>query len=283
MKMSFDEFFHSIYGERWAGLRQALLHPVQKVWVPGLSADVTVVARPSAISWDHEECLKVHTLPAPEDQPWYYGLDLASLYPVMALDLEPEMSFLDVCSAPGGKALMALLSTGGNLRARLNDLSKDRVKRLKSVLFDFLPEDVVQALTVTASDGSRIGQRQPEEFDRVLVDAPCSGERHALQDGREDRWSEKQSKSLAIRQHALLCSGFDALKPGGRLVYSTCSISPLENDGVIGKIQKSRKGAVRVIETTAALGERTEFGRLILPDRGGHGPIYYAVLQKVPS
>jgi 16S rRNA C967 or C1407 C5-methylase (RsmB/RsmF family) len=68
---------------------------------------------------------------------------------------------------------------------------------------------------------------------------------------------------------------------GGRLVYSTCSISALENDGVIEKLLKSRKGSVRVVPLGEDFGgEPTVYGRAILPDVGGCGPIYYGALEK---
>lgn len=94
------------------------------------------------------------------------------------------------------------------------------------------------------------------------------------------RWSLKGSKRLMIRQHALLCSGLDSLKPGGRLVYSTCSISPVENDGVIEKLHKSRAGLFRVVPVQESMGEATRFGWIALPDVCGCGPIYFSVLEK---
>jgi 16S rRNA C967 or C1407 C5-methylase (RsmB/RsmF family) len=85
---------------------------------------------------------------------------------------------------------------------------------------------------------------------------------------------------LAVRQHALVCSGLDALKAGGVLAYSTCSISPLENDGVIDRLFKSREGQfkVRNLETG---GEPTKHGRIFLPDQSGAGPLYTSILDKI--
>jgi 16S rRNA C967 or C1407 C5-methylase (RsmB/RsmF family) len=71
------------------------------------------------------------------------------------------------------------------------------------------------------------------------------------------------------------------LRPGGRVVYSTCSISPLENDGVIDKLLKSRTGLFAVVPVREEQGEATRHGWILLPDVCGCGPIYFAVLQKL--
>lgn len=259
-----DEYFSEIYGSRWQeSLKPALLKPTSKVFVNG------------QIGEDGELVL------ATEPIARAYALDRASIEAVYALDLALGQQFLDVCAAPGGKSLMALYLSRGEIHARLNDSSKDRVARLRAVLYDHLPEETVKRVRVTCGDGSRIGQREPETYDRVLADVPCSAERHHLHDGNEAQWTLKSSKRLAIRQHAILCSALDATRSGGRVVYSTCSLSPLENDGVIQKLLKSRKDQFALQKSTRQMGEPTEHGQIILPDKNhGHGPIYYAILEK---
>lgn len=259
--MDFDSFFGQAYGPRWTeSLRPALAEPPPKVYM-----------LPSSGRLEFSD----------GQTPGAYALDRASLEPVFALDLRSGHTFLDLCSAPGGKALAALLMTGGEIDARLNDLSPARVARLKAVLFDHLPEVTVQALKITCSDGARIGQKQADVFERVLADVPCSSERHHVRDGTIGKWNPGASKRLAVRQHALLCSAFDATVPGGRIVYSTCSLSPFENDGVITKLMKSRKGQFEIVPSAQEMGESTEFGKIVLPDKHqGAGPIYYCILSK---
>lgn len=263
--MTMDAYFTEIYGERWLqSLKPALLKPTAKVYVSG------------AVEANGE--LEISEAPVPGA----YALDRASIEAVYALDLKPGQDFMDTCAAPGGKSLMALYVSKFQLQARLNDSSKDRVARLKAVLFDYLREEEVRKIRITCTDGARIGQREPETYDRVLADVPCSAERHHLQDGDEEKWTLKSSKRLSVRQHAILCSAIDATRSGGRVVYSTCSLSPLENDGVITKLLKSRKDEFKIITSPREMGEPTDHGRIILPDKSnGYGPIYYAILEKL--
>lgn len=215
-----DEVFSQAYGARWAeSLKPALLLPPAKVQVQ---------------VWP-----EFHV--AEGALPQAYAMDRASLEPVRALELVPGMSYLDLCSAPGGKALVAIGLTAAKITARFNDVSRDRLARLKAVLHDYLPEEIVAQLRITCADGARIGGREPESYDAVLADVPCSAERHHLLANDMAAWSWGGSKRLSVRQHALLCSALDSTRPGGRVVYSTCSLSSLENDGVIKANEKSQR------------------------------------------
>lgn len=249
---SFHKFFSSLYGERWERLLAALMRDPRKA----------NLSNPFGLEG--------------------YALDEASVYPVRNLALAPGLRFGDFCASPGGKALAAIFALKGEGEWLLSDLSPARIQRLKAILHDCVPEEILkERVRVVQGDASRWGLRYKESFDRVLVDAPCSGERHMLESPQElERWSEKGSKRLAVRQHALLCAGLDSLKPGGRVVYSTCTISPHENDAVIDKLMKSREGQFRVVAPVAELGEATRHGWILLPDVCGCGPIYFSVLQK---
>jgi 16S rRNA C967 or C1407 C5-methylase (RsmB/RsmF family) len=125
-------------------------------------------------------------------------------------------------------------------------------------------------------------------YDRILLDAPCSSERHVyLSEPHLKLWSPSRVKQLASRQFAMLAAAFDAVKPLGKIVYSTCSISREENDGVIEKLFKKRKGLFEIedrddifdAETEA---EKSDFGYYIMPDKNnGAGPIFFSVVVKV--
>jgi 16S rRNA (cytosine1407-C5)-methyltransferase len=144
-----------------------------------------------------------------------------------------------------------------------------------------------------------------EAFDAILLDAPCSSERHVLRQagprsgsgGPGERtalaeWSPARIRGLAARQWALLSSALIMLKKGCCLVYSTCALSPEENDGVVARAQakyRDRDGepSLRfdkpVYEGPDGLAgaEETEYGISIMPDRnGGAGPMYICRMWK---
>ena len=120
----------------------------------------------------------------------------------------------------------------------------------------------------------------------MLVDAPCSGEKHLLETKSElDQWTPSRTKKLASRQYSLLCSALLTVKPGGVITYSTCSISPLENDGVIERILKKKPDQIESVSDSNSIPdfvEKTEFGYQIMPDQsGGFGPIFWSVLRRI--
>lgn len=249
---AFNRYFGEVFGSRWPALRTSLEAPVSR-----------------------ERLVNPFGL---DD----YELDAASARVARALEVSAGDRVADICSSPGGKALVSIFAVQGQAQWHCNDLSVARVARLRAVLHDCLPPAVLANIRVSSGDGARFGLMHAGQFDRVLADVPCSGERHLLKSARElSRWSEMGSKRLAVRQHAILCAALDSVREGGRVVYSTCSLSPHENDGVIAKLSRSRSGRF-VIVSGPDEGEPTAFGRLLLPDRtGGAGPMFYAILTKV--
>jgi len=212
-----------------------------------------------------------------------YRMDPASLLPAMALEVQSGMDVLDMCAAPGGKSLILAesLVSGGNLTT--NEWSRARKEKLKTVLQRYLPGWLRERIRVTGHDASKWGLYEPESFDRVLLDAPCSSERHVLHQPAElQKWKPSRSKSLAQRQYALLCAALMSCRVGGRIVYSTCSLSRIENDDNIRRLIKKKGDTFRCRTDLAfAYGEATEFGWQILPDQCmGWGPMYWAVLER---
>ena len=158
----------------------------------------------------------------------------ASLLPVLALDVQPGQRVLDLAAAPGGKTLhiAALLQNQGQVTAV--ESSRPRFFRLKAQLERYGASCVTPQLT----DGRRIGGLYPDSFDRVLLDAPCSGE--ALLGGASDEnddeqpnWSLAKIRRCAGKQLPLLQSAADACAPGGVVVYCTCTTAPEENEAVL--------------------------------------------------
>lgn len=131
-------------------------------------------------------------------------------------------------------------------------------------------------------------------FERVLVDAPCSSERHFVHGAADALWSRSRLKRDAELQGAILRNAVRLLAVGGRLVYSTCSLADEENDGVVSRLLKHQRhgaGLVLVDALGGALEEpslaplldgvsRTKCGALMLPDRSRFGPLYWAVIER---
>ena len=162
-------------------------------------------------------------------------------------------------------------------------MSDSRRERLMRVLHEYIQREKRLFIAVKGLDGNQYGLRNAETFDRILAVVPCSGERHLLENTKEFLlWSEKRTKNLAVRQYSLLSSAWLALKPGGRIVYSTCSISPEENDAVIAKLVKKRDPQILRLDWLKSFDflEETSFGYRILPDRSGFGPMYFSVVEK---
>lgn len=288
----FYQHFHKIYGERWPGLYAALLKPeVQVARENRLSAtsendnrawrDLPVKSELSGCHWltsgtgfsperNADELLDV------------YVMDPASVMVARALEVQSGDRVLDMCAAPGGKSLVLIEALAEEGEIFCNDLSPERRERLKKVIQQYVPRTVRDRVWVTGKDGVQFGLKEPESFDRVLLDAPCSGERHILENASaQAEWSPRRTEHLASRQYALLAGALLATRPGGRIVYSTCSISPTENDEVVRKLLKKKKAEVRLLEAPVGVGgERTELGVAYMPDTCGFGPLYFAVIEK---
>lgn len=137
---------------------------------------------------------------------------------------------LDMCAAPGGKttALSEKMSRRGLIVA--NEASRTRLKSLHFNLEKYGAWNV----KTTSRDGRVIGKILPETFDGILLDAPCSNENKIYRNLEVNRnWSDDLVKKMQKLQKELILSAYDALKPGGVMVYSTCTFSVEENEEVI--------------------------------------------------
>jgi NOL1/NOP2/sun family putative RNA methylase len=157
-----------------------------------------------------------------------YLQSLSSMLPPLILDPKPGMKVLDLTAAPGSKStqLAALMNNEGYLLA--NELNPIRAERLK---FN-IERQGATIVEVRVGDGKRLEPRWNEFFDAVLLDAPCSGVGLvAVADSRTYRgWSLRTVNKLVKEQRKLFEAAFQALKPGGLLVYSTCTLMREENE-----------------------------------------------------
>jgi 16S rRNA C967 or C1407 C5-methylase (RsmB/RsmF family) len=248
---AFDRYYRDIYTDRWEALRVALA-------APG-----TPVAFSSGLT-----------------QPYY--LDEASLVAATALQVVPGESVLDMCAAPGGKTLVLATALGGTGLLVSNDRSSQRRVRLRSVIENHLDQAHQSIIRITSHDASKWGLYEQQAYDAVLLDAPCSSERHVLaSDKAMKEWSPSKTKHVAVQQFAMLAAALEAVRIGGRILYSTCSISPMENERVIGKLFERRGGRVEQIPYSAGGSEQLEYGSIMLPDRaGGRGPLFFCLLRR---
>jgi 16S rRNA (cytosine967-C5)-methyltransferase len=152
---------------------------------------------------------------------WFYLQDPSTLLAVRHLDPQPGETILDVCAAPGGKTTHIVQRMGNRGRIAARDHQPERLKML---------EENCRRLGATCVDLSAA----PGPFDRILIDAPCSNT-GVLRRRVEVRWRVQPAelKRLSQAQAALLSQAAPELKPGGALVYSTCSLEPEENEEVV--------------------------------------------------
>ncbi len=212
----------------------------------------------------------------------YYLLDAASILPVEALDLVPGEKVVDLCAAPGGKSLLCAFKLRNQGLLVSNDRSAARRARIHRIFDDYLPKSEQKNHTITAHDASKWGLYQKSIYDKVLLDAPCSSERHVLEDPKElSVWAPGRTKAIAISQFAMLAAALDIVKVGGTVVYSTCALSQLENDDIIRKLYQKRAGRFELIRPEFPFGEPTEFGHQVLPDNTGWGPFFLAVVRRL--
>uniref|UniRef100_A0A8C2UZB6 NOP2/Sun RNA methyltransferase 3 n=1 Tax=Chinchilla lanigera TaxID=34839 RepID=A0A8C2UZB6_CHILA len=224
----------------------------------------------------------------------YYLLNAASLLPVLALELRDGEKVLDLCAAPGGKSV-ALLQCAWPGYLYCNEYDSLRLRWLKQTLESFIPQPLRNVIKVSELDGREIGDAQPETFDKVLVDAPCSNDRSWLfsSDSQMAAWRIHHRRSLPVLQLELLRSAIKALRPGGLLVYSTCTLSKAENQDVVSDAVNSYSNIVPVDLrgiakhcsqdfTFAPTGQ--DYGLLVIPEKGkAWGPMYVAKLKKLQS
>jgi len=162
----------------------------------------------------------------------------ASMAAVWALQPQPGEEILDLAAAPGGKT--ALMAACMDNRGRIAAVEPVRARffRLKANLQRL----GVRIAQLYPKDGTVVGRLVPQRFDRVLLDAPCSSEAQItrLDPASWAHWSPRKVHASAALQLRLLHSAAEALKPGGVLVYSTCSLSPQENECVLDTLLRRR-------------------------------------------
>jgi 16S rRNA (cytosine967-C5)-methyltransferase len=215
------------------------------------------------------------------------GSQLAALALSRARPIVPGERWLDLCAGPGGKAaLLAAEAHEGGATLVANEITPTRAELVRTALSVF--RDPPQVLV---QDGTLIGDQLPAQFDRILIDAPCTG-LGALRRRPEARWRKqpRDVAELAGLQTALLESGLKALKPGGILAYVTCSPHLAESKVVVETVLHRVTGVTRmdtpgvladVTKRRLELGESATDGHVQLwPHRHGTDAMFICLLRR---
>ncbi len=165
-----------------------------------------------------------------------YIQNASSVFAAWILGAQPGEEVLDLAAAPGSKTLVLAAAMSNQGRLAAVEPVKARFHRLRANL----TRCGVSNVDLYQRDGRGVGRAVPDRFDRVLLDAPCSSESRMRwsQASTYQHWSLRKVKECQRKQRRLLRSAYAALKPGGVLVYSTCSFSPEENELVVDNLLK---------------------------------------------
>ena len=167
----------------------------------------------------------------------YYLQEPSAMAPAAILPVQPGDRVLDLCAAPGGKATELGARLGGEGILVANEISASRVRALERNIELF----GIRNCIVTNESPHVLSERFGAYFDRILVDAPCSGEGMFRKNPEAaGTWSREKVDTCARTQREILLSAADMLRPGGYLVYSTCTFEPEENELAVADLLRQR-------------------------------------------
>ena len=166
----------------------------------------------------------------------YYLQEASAMAPVSLLDPQPGEKICDLCAAPGGKTTQIAGRMAGEGFLLCNEFNPKRAK----ILSRNIERMGISNALVTNEHPQKLADRLPGFFDRVLIDAPCSGEgMFRKEEAAVTDWSEDAVTACAQRQREILHSGAQLVRPGGLLVYSTCTFAPEENEETVAAFLES--------------------------------------------
>lgn len=211
---------------------------------------------------------------------WLTVQDESSMLPVYALDVQPGMKVLDMCAAPGGKTTQIAEHLADTGEVHAHDLHEHKLELIEENA-DRLG---LKSIWTSSGDSRELGYTyEPNTFDRILVDAPCSG-LGVIRRKPEIKYNKTEAdlESLTKIQSELLEVAWTLLKPGGKVVYSTCTVDKTENDGVVLQFLERHPEAEKLVpEFFEEAGLSTPNGMLqVLPQHFGSDGFFAATLQK---
>lgn len=250
------------------------------------------------LPWHNEACRYVGE--SSLGTSWAYKIGLiqiqeeVSMLPVKLLDPQPHEKILDMCAAPGNKTAEIAIAMQNTGTVVANDRNYQRMKAMGQILRRLGLCNV----TMTVQDALNF-QSFPDYFDRILVDAPCSCEgTFRKKPHKTVTPNPKQHRHLASQQIAILKKALQLCRVGGRIVYSTCTFSPEENEGVVSAILNKYSDQVRVVPIQLANFKWSDGvtqwqqqhyhpdvkkTMRVWPHQNNTGGFYVAVLEKIRS
>ncbi|KAI8342302.1 S-adenosyl-L-methionine-dependent methyltransferase [Chlamydoabsidia padenii] len=192
--------------------------------------------------------------------------ELVSMVPPLLMDIQPHQRVLDMCAAPGSKTgqiveaihandklneMPAGLVVANDADYKRSQLLVHQLKRLQSPCFMATNHDAAHFPNITVSDN---GVETPWQFDRVLCDVPCSGDGTLRKNAKVwKQWSQGAALALHSVQVQIFLRGAQLVKMGGRIVYSTCSFNPIENEAVVAEVLRLSEGALELKDVSDEL------------------------------
>lgn len=208
----------------------------------------------------------------------YYIQEPSAMAPVHYLEPNPGEMILDLCAAPGGKSTQIGAKMKGKGILFSNEIHPTRAK----ILSENMERMGIYNAIVLNETPERLSERFPQFFDKILVDAPCSGEgMFRKNDAAAKEWSLENVKLCAKRQDDILDAAAKMLKKGGRIVFSTCTFARQENEGSIQRfLERHKDFSVKEIEVFEGM-EKNEYGVRLWPHKVKGEGHFLSVLERM--
>ena len=229
----YEEFLASFEHEKYQALR---LNPLKRDDMSVITEKVKQTFQLQPVPWA-ENGYYYTKEDQPGKHPWheaglYYIQEPSAMAPVTLLSPQPGERILDLCAAPGGKSTQIASAMEGEGLLVTNEIHPARAK----ILSENVERMGIRNACVLNETPEHLADIFEEYFDRILVDAPCSGEgMFRKNEVACEEWSPENVQLCADRQDGILECAARMLVPGGRLVYSTCTFAPAENEGSISR------------------------------------------------
>jgi 16S rRNA (cytosine1407-C5)-methyltransferase len=184
-----------------------------------------------------------------------YVQNLSSMIPPLILSPQNSDKILDLCAAPGAKTTQIV-----SLAPQAQVIAIEKIRNRYYKLLANLKTQGAESVKVLLLDSIWVRKKFPEEFDKILADVPCSAEGRFLVSNPKTfkYWKQRKVKEMVHKQKKLLHSAFFALREGGELVYSTCTFSPEENEGIIDWFINKFKEKVEIMPIEIPLSNAKE-------------------------